>query len=558
MRIIDYYNYICMAAFILMAGAAIFMKRKDKEIRLNDRITNILLILIILVAAVIRIFRLDSIPLGLQQDEASIGYEAYILANFGIDRNGYSWPIYPITWGCGGGSPLLIYLNVISIKLFGTGIFKLRLIPAICGVMTVFLFYLSLRISFENNKNKNAIALFGAAFLAVCPWHVILSRWSLDCNIMPFNMMLGLYLFLIAHKKKSTVLYCLSSAAFAVCMYSYGAATIVIPVFLVLFSTYCLVKKEISVNQLVLAIIVFVVVFAPLLWFYSVNYLGVPEFISEVFCVNRFTADRTGEALVPIDSLPTTIIRNLKSMLLSITIGDESHTLMHFFPGYGTLYKFTFPITFLGLFLVIKRKFKIFSDALFTAFLFACTVLNMIIVPDTSRMVMMFIPFIYFLVIGMEFVIDKSHKLFVVAALLLMFAAISFSKDYFMQYSTYATSIFMPGYGEAIKRAYEITGDDNTIYSTYDGLSAPFMLALYYNEYDPYKFIDSVVYKDEKAEFRIAESFGNFIFSLPEDINADGYIKDVFVLSSNDLSLLSDASLYNVEDYCGYHVVYKK
>ena len=63
-----------------------------------------------------------------------------------------------------------------------------------------------------------------------------------------------------------------------------------------------------------------------------------------------------------------------------------------------------------------------------------------------------------------------------------------FVKDYFLEFNDMTSGIFMPGYGEAAKRAYEIAGDEKQIYSTYEDLSAPFMLALYYTDYDPVKF----------------------------------------------------------------------
>ena len=149
MRIIDYFNYVATFIYAVIVIVAIMGKKKNSKAFVSDKKANALFLLILVLASVLRFYQLGSIPLGLQQDEASIGYEAYILAKYGIDRNGYTWPVYPITWGCGGGSPLLIYLNVLSIRLFGTGIVKLRMIPATCGVLTVLFFYLTLRIAFE-------------------------------------------------------------------------------------------------------------------------------------------------------------------------------------------------------------------------------------------------------------------------------------------------------------------------------------------------------------------------------------------------------------------------
>ncbi len=572
MRIIDYYNYIAMAAYILMGVAAIYFylrgKRK-KGPQISDRAAGIIFTIIMIAAAFLRLYRLGDVPYGLQQDEASIGYDAYTLATYGIDRNGYHFPIYPITWGCGGGSPLLIYLNVVSVSLFGTGIVKLRMIPAACGILTVLLFYLILRLAFEKNV-RNIASLLGAGFLAVCPWHVILSRWSLDCNIMPFNLLLSVYLFLLGVKGKSTLFYGLSAASFAVSMYSYGAATIVIPLFLLFISAYCLKERLITIRQLLVSVAAFMIVFAPLLLFYAVNYLGVPEIVTEHFCFNKFTAARTGEAFISLDkNLPGKIAGNLRAILRAVSVGDDSFTIAHYYEGYATLFEFTFPITLIGIVTAIMDLFRkrgdrgndglhSVSDAIFLFLTLGCVILGLVILPDINRLVMIFVPMIYFFVKGAVFAADNLGKISTAAlCLILLVGGLSFSRDYFKDFNTWSISIYMPGYGDAIKRAYEIAGDDRMIYSTYDGLSAPFMLALYYNNYDPHRFYTTVEYKDEKAEFRIAESFGNFVFHLPDDLTESEHDTDVFVLSSAERDEFGEKEGYKCEDFGGYFVLYR-
>ena len=99
---------------------------------------------------------------------------------------------------------------------------------------------------------------------------------------------------------------------------------------------------------LILAMVTFVIVFAPLLVFYAVNYLGLPEIVTNSFSFNKFTASRSDEVFLRLDSsLPAALWDNVKQLLITLTIGDNDEMLCHFIPGYATLLEFTFPITFL-------------------------------------------------------------------------------------------------------------------------------------------------------------------------------------------------------------------
>ena len=579
MRIIDYYNYIATAACAFIGAAAVLIYKKGKNTDLDTdkntadisaKTAHIILTGIILFAAAVRLIGLGSVPAGLQQDEASLGYDAFAIAKYGVDRNGFAYPIYPITWGCGGGSPLMIYINVLTIKLFGTGVVKLRLLPAILGIATVYIFYLILKeITLSYKKS-----LFGAAFLALCPWHIILSRWSLDSNIMPFTLGLSVYLFILGIKTEKTLIYCLSAAAYAMCMYSYGSATIVVPIHLILISIYCLRKKVLSVKQLILAVLTFVIVFSPLLVFYAVNYLGFPEIVTDSFSFNKFTASRSDEVFIRFDSsLPRELWENIRQLIITLTIGDNDEMLCHFIPGYATLFEFTFPITFLGIFLG-KRAFlkcedtkenseraidddkRSAMDAVFVTLLISCVLLAVGIRADVSRMVMIFLPLVYFLVKGISFIWDRRAACAYAVMAVVVLAAGLFIKDYFTGFNDKTANLFMPGYGEAAKRAYEIAGDDTEIYSTYENLSAPFVIALYYTDYNPVKFADTVVYKDETDEFRVAESFGNFKFGLPEDYASYAGKDAVLILSSSELDTIDGATDCTVENFGRYSVVY--
>ncbi len=71
MRIIDYYNYIAMAVYILMGVAAIYFcirGQKRGSLNISDTTARVIFVVIMAVAAFLRLYRLGNVPFGLQQD----------------------------------------------------------------------------------------------------------------------------------------------------------------------------------------------------------------------------------------------------------------------------------------------------------------------------------------------------------------------------------------------------------------------------------------------------------------------------------------------------------
>ena len=219
MRLLDYFNTAASAVNLIITAGIIFSAAKarkhpkagsENSVRRQDacpdfcsgRLYWFLAALMLAGGTALRFVNLAALPDGLQQDEASIGYEAYCLANYGIDRNGYHWPVYPITWGSGGGSPLMIYCNVLTTKLFGSCVTSIRMVPAFFGSLTLVLFFcLLLRLY----GRKTALA--GLAILSLTPWHLMLSRWSLDSNTAPFFELIAVSVFLLAAEKRKGNVY---------------------------------------------------------------------------------------------------------------------------------------------------------------------------------------------------------------------------------------------------------------------------------------------------------------------------------------------------------------
>ena len=606
MRIIDYYNIVVS---ILTVGIALFFLGK-KVVRQKggypeqaaadcrparffvqkekDRLSALGLVCFFLVFALgcfLRFYHLTTLPDGLNQDEASIGYEAFSLAFYGVDRYGNPFPVYPITWGSGGGSPLLIYLTALSFKLFGVSVFVLRGTVAFFGCLTLPLFYLLVKEaksslsglqssptglqSSPTGLQSSPVGLLGMLLLAIAPWHILLTRWTLDYGLIPFTFGLAILVLMKAARKKSTGLYVLASALAALNMYSYGSANIVIPAFLLLSVFFLMRGKILSVRQLFLCMLMFLLVCAPLFLFYFINVCKLPEIITPFFSVERFRSDHTASVFLSFSDLflRGEGIKNSKELLLYLSVGVENGEYYTYMPGYWTFYVFTFPVTLIGFVVSLKRMRKgrreatrkeqdaatdkrsdadspagavaaeeIVFSAFLASFLFGLTVRISI-----NHIIMVYLPLLYYTVCGYDACMREAaystseqaggrrgkfgRQLFLFPALTLWVGFLFFARDYYGgRYNALcADSIFFRGYGEACVYAEEAVKKeaDNSsalIYSTNTNLISPFMIAVFYTRMPPAIYVKTVHYKNLHSEFLVADAVGKFRFGLPEDI----------------------------------------
>ena len=130
-----------------------FKKFSTKSFVQNQKIVHYLfLLLIIFTAAVSRIYDLQNNPPALNQDEAVNGYDAYALGNTWKDHHGASFPQPMLESFSDWTSPLITYITIPFVKVFGLSEFSIRLPVAIMGVLSVLLFYILIR---QILKNKN-------------------------------------------------------------------------------------------------------------------------------------------------------------------------------------------------------------------------------------------------------------------------------------------------------------------------------------------------------------------------------------------------------------------
>jgi len=237
---------------------------------------KLLVIFIVLLAFVLRFWRLGEFP-PINADEAAIAYNAYSLLQTGMDEHGKAWPIHFQSFN--DYKPgLYFYIVMPFVAVMGLGSWAVRVPSALMGVGSVYLLYLLVR---EIGGKRKYLAEIAGLFLAVSPWHLHFSRGGWEVNVATFFIVLGVYLFL--KSLKDSRYYVLCTLTFALSLYTYHAARIVVPLLglgLVFFYRKDFVG---NVRSLVIAGLVGFVVLIPL----GVEMLG-PAGVSRASGVGLF------------------------------------------------------------------------------------------------------------------------------------------------------------------------------------------------------------------------------------------------------------------------------
>jgi 4-amino-4-deoxy-L-arabinose transferase-like glycosyltransferase len=172
-----------------------------------------------------RVADLHSNRLGFFCDEASIGYNAYSIAESGRDEHGVAYPLFFKAFG-EYKPALYIYSAAISIAVFGKNEFATRLPAAVFMTLTMALVYLLLR-----RQLSAGAGLIGVAVLCLEPWLNHYSHLAFNLTALPMLLSLSVLLLLVGLNDRQRVALWLSALTFSVAFYTYPPARPFVPVF---------------------------------------------------------------------------------------------------------------------------------------------------------------------------------------------------------------------------------------------------------------------------------------------------------------------------------------
>lgn len=213
---------------------------------------------VILIASLLRLWRLGDYPIHLTNDEAALGYNAYSILKTGRDEHGELLPI--VFKSFGDWKPgIYVYFTVPFVFLFGLTETAVRLPSAIAGVLAVYLMYL-----IGKKLINKQVGLFAALSLSLMPWHIHFSRGAWEANIALTLLLVAIYFFIKSLEKNKYLF--LSAVFFGITLWAYQSAKLASA--LALFALVFVYRDRIlSVNkkQILASAIVGLVISAPII-----------------------------------------------------------------------------------------------------------------------------------------------------------------------------------------------------------------------------------------------------------------------------------------------------
>lgn len=211
------------------------------NIKSSPLLLSLVFSVIFLFGIFLRFYQLGSIPPGPEWDEASVGYNAYSIAQTGKDEHGNKLPLIFPAFG-DYKNPLYIYLTAPIVKLFGLNMVTARFINALSGSLMVAIWFFIPQLIFSNLT----LSLLTSFFVAVSPLSLFFSRIAGDGMMLSaFLISLGLMLELWYIKSHKYYLFYGSIFALILSMFSYNLGRIVAPIFIIIiFISFILDKKS--------------------------------------------------------------------------------------------------------------------------------------------------------------------------------------------------------------------------------------------------------------------------------------------------------------------------
>ena len=471
-----------------------------------SRLVRIVALCCIGVGVFMRVFQFGGIPPGLNQDEASVGYDAWCLFHYGTEGNGVSWPVHLISWGDGGNASYA-YMAAPFVA-FGLSPFTLRLPMLMTSLLSLFLVWVVALRLFDDRA-----AWASTAAIALSPWHIMLSRWALDCNALPFLFLCGLVPMAVSLESKHKFLWLvLASVMFGVSVYSYGAAYLAVPLFVLGALTLLATSGLVTRRQALISALVFTLTALPMALYIVVSVFHLSSIHLAGVTVPRLPRTPRFEKQLADELLPHI------GQLIKLLVTQRDGGLYNVTDPYGFVYSGVFlALAFVVLAIiptfVVRRRWS-FACLLLPLWIIVCVPTGVVQEPNINRVNLLIMGLVLSVGVALA-TLDRWIRGTLVAGLLslLIFSGF-FARDYFTTQRDRIAVAFFDGFLPALSDARINTPDDGKICVT-GRVNMPQIYALFESPSDEKEYVRTVQYTWTAAE-RTGDviSYGRYTFGL--------------------------------------------
>jgi 4-amino-4-deoxy-L-arabinose transferase-like glycosyltransferase len=498
--------------------------------------TKKILFIIIILGFLVRFININHYP-PLLWDEASLGYNAYSILKTGRDEYGKFLPL--IFKSFGDYKPgLYVYLTVPFVAIFGLNPLAVRLPSVILGSLIPFLLYLLIK---KISPKSEKLALIASFLIAFNPWNIHYSRGAWETNILIFELLLGIYLYL---DKKIFW----SSIIFAATLYTYQGGKIVTP--LVIFALLLFFRINLNLKQIIIKFILPLFILSlPLiygllfsqnsnrlqvfgLWTYRQNSSDIQQIIKES---NNFDYKIFhSPAIFFLRNFLTRYFNYFSTKFLSFE-GDWQIG-RHSAPYIGVFLYPTVVFFIIGLFSTfiqsLKRADWFFLFLLLTGPLPGALTIDII---QPVRTLFLSIPIIYFASVGIYATINKFRlHLFKVLILSVYFISfVYFSDLYFNHMVLIKSDNWLYGYQSAMTYALNHSQNKTVYFSDHYG--QPYIYYLFLTQYDPSKYQSQANLITNGLDTGKVNQIDNFIFQAADFASAKSKPGLLLILTNDDI-----------------------
>ncbi len=488
-----------------------------------------ILIFIVSLGLTLRLFYLDSRPVGFTWDEAALGYNAYSLLKTGKDEYGKILPV--VFKSFGDYKPgLYIYLTVPAIKIFGLSEFATRLPSAIFGTLLIVVVYLLV----SKLLSAQHLALSTAFLLAINPWSIHFSRGAWEANIALFLTTLATLLFI---KKR----YIYSSLFFGLTLFTYQGAKMFTP--LLVLSLLIIYKP--NIKKLFWPGVLGLLLLLPILW-----NLDSQSGRLKVFSIFNYQGNL-------VRGITQRYLNHLSPKYLFFT-GDWSN-LRQSIPYYGYFHLPEIITIAIGLIVLLRTNNQV-TKLLITWLLIVIlpSALSRDIVSGV-RSLPMVIPLVIMSGIGLA-KLFYYHRLLYIYTFILLSLFILFLDLYFIHAPNFVARDMMYGYKQALQiiKPY-LDRYDRVIFT--DKLGQPYIYTLFYYTIDPGSYQKQAnLILDSQGDVGKVEKWGKFLYQPPDwryqrGDNSTIFVGDNYELPDQDMNPVNLIKLGEVYYPNGKHAL---